>query len=316
MNLQHFHLEVAEWARQRDQSALAEIRHAVFVVEHGVPAATEQDGLDAAAAHLLARDDNGQPIGCGRLTDEHRIGHLAVLPTWRGQGVGVALLRGLIERARHFGWPEVSLTALVSAQGFYAREGFVADGAPFDEAGLPHQTMRLALTAPGRTDNLSNDGDTLSAGNREEVAAARLLLLGDARHRLSIHLPLLDGDSYSSATELAELRRIATSGRGAQVRILLHDPLAALRSSHRLIALAQRLPSALQIRTPVEEADLACASAYLLTDAGGCLFLPEATRPQGRASRRDRAAQAPLQQAFDESWERAQRAAMLQPLDL
>ncbi len=29
--------------------------------------------------------------------------------------------------------------------GFYRRLGFVPDGEPFDEAGIPHQAMRRAL---------------------------------------------------------------------------------------------------------------------------------------------------------------------------
>ncbi|WP_235499630.1 hypothetical protein [Frateuria sp. Soil773] len=156
----------------------------------------------------------------------------------------------------------------------------------------------------------------LPAGDRTEVAAARLHLLRAARHRLDLYLPQLAGGDYGSAEELAQWRRVATSGRGAQIRILLHDPAGALRDGHRLVALAQRLPSALQIRVPVEDADLAYASAYLLNDAGGYLFLPEATRPQGRAADGDRAAQAPLRQHFEEVWERSMRATMLQPLDL
>jgi len=148
------------------------------------------------------------------------------------------------------------------------------------------------------------------------VAEARLQLLTDARHQLAVHLPLLGNDSYASAEELAQLRRIAISGRWARIRVLLHDPAAALRNDHRLVALAQRLPSAIQIRMPVDEADLAYVSAYLLNDVGGYLFLPEADRPEGRAARHDRASQAPLQQHFDEVWERAERASMLQSLDI
>jgi len=116
--------------------------------------------------------------------------------------------------------------------------------------------------------------------------------------------------------EMAELRRIATSGRGADIRILLHDPEAALRNSHRLVSLAQRLPSVLHIRTPLEEVDLAYASAYLLTDQGGYLFQPDARRADARASLGDRAAQAPLAQHFSEVWERSAPARALQPLDL
>jgi hypothetical protein len=151
---------------------------------------------------------------------------------------------------------------------------------------------------------------------REALAAARLQLLAAARHRLALHLPQLGRDDYGNDAELAELKRIATSGRRAEIRILLHDPAAALRDGHRLIALFQRLSSAIAIRTPVEDADRQCAGAWLTTDTGGYLLLPDAGRPQGRMALADRAEQVPLQQQFDATWERSVRASELQSLDL
>ena len=316
MRLQDFSVEIAEWSCERDRLALLEIRQQVFIVEQGVPEARERDGLDDSCWHLLARDEGGRPIGCGRLTPAHKLGRMAVLSDWRGRGVGEALLRELISRARALGWPQLSLAAQVSAVGFYQRAGFSVHGEVFEDAGLPHRMMQLALPLVSDPQEPVRDLDTLPAGSREETAAARMQVLADARHRLAIRLPRLGQDSYASTQELAELRRIAVSGRGAQIRILLHDPAAALHSDHRLIALAQRLPSAIQIRTPVEEIDLGYLSACLLNDAGGYLFQPEASRPQGRAARHDRASHAPLQQHFDEVWERAERASMLQALDL
>lgn len=166
------------------------------------------------------------------------------------------------------------------------------------------------------TDGKPAPGDPLPVGDADELAAARLALLAQARRQVDIRLPRLDGWLYSSAQELAELRRIATAGRGAQIRLLLHDPAAALRDGHRLILLMQRLPSVLKVRMPVEEIDLADISACLLTDAGGYLFQADADRPRGRAALADHPGWAPLRQQFDERWERAERAGMLQPLDL
>jgi predicted GNAT family N-acyltransferase len=317
MKLQNFHVEVAEWSREGQREALLDLRRIVFIEEQHVPEQRERDGLDAQCWHVLARDESGQPIGCGRLTLGHKIGRMAVLRDWRGQGVGAALLRELITRARAQGWPEVSLDAQVSAIGFYQREGFTAYGEEFEDAGLAHRAMGMALSvANDQLDRPLPDIGALAAGTRSDGVAARHQLLTDARHHLAIHIPALDSDSYASAEELDELRRIATSGRTAQIRILLHDPEAALRNDHRLIALAQRLPSAFQIRMPVEETDLAYVSAYLLNDVGGYLFLPEAGRPQGRAARHDRAGQIPLRQHFDEVWDRSERASMLQTLDI
>lgn len=314
MNLQDFHLERADWARERDREALREIRLEVFVQEQGVPEALEWDELDEASSHVLARDAAGRPVGCGRLTPLHKIGRMAVRQPWRGTGVGVALLRELVSRARALGWTEVSLDAQITAIGFYEREGFVAHGEVFDDAGIPHRHMTLTLASAERP--AQSVAENLPAGNRSEQADTRLALLREARYRLMIYQPTLPADIYSSSAEVDELRRIATSGRGAEIRVLLHDPAAALRDSHRLVALAQRLPSVVLVRTPAEELDLAYGSAYLLTDSGGYLFQPDAGRPQGRASAHDRGAQAPLQQHFNEVWERAVRATALQPLDI
>lgn len=316
MKLQNFHTEVADWSREEQRAALLDLRRIVFIEEQGVPEARERDDLDGECWHILALDDAGAPIGCGRLTPAHKIGRMAVLEGWRGQGVGVALLRELVARARSQGWPEVKLDAQVSAIGFYEREGFEAYGDTFEDAGLMHRSMRLALPAPENSPRPMSDPGVLPARSREETAATRLQLLREARHELSIRLPLLDNDTLGSLDELAELRRIGTSGRSARIRILLHDPEAALRNDHRLIALAQRLSSAIEIRMPVEEVDLGCRSACLLNDAGGYLFLPEADRQSGRAASHDRATQAPLQRHFDEVWERSGRAGMLQVLDL
>lgn len=156
----------------------------------------------------------------------------------------------------------------------------------------------------------------LPAGNAAELASARHALLAAARRQVDIRLPRLDASLYASPEEMAELRRIATAGRGAQVRLLLNDPVTALRDGHRLILLMQRLPSVLHVRMPVEDMDLGNPSACLLTDGGGYLFQPDAERPQGRAALSDRPGWAPLRQQFDGMWERAERARMLQPLDL
>jgi hypothetical protein len=163
------------------------------------------------------------------------------------------------------------------------------------------------------------DHDTRAVEGREELANARQQLLAAARYKLAIYLPALLPDVLSSADELAELRRIATSGRGAEIRMILGDPAAALRAGHRLIDLAQRLPTAFQIRTPSSEegtSETRNGSSWLLNDGYGYLFLPDADRFQGRAALRDGPGQAPLLLQFEQMWERAAPATQLQPLGL
>ena len=70
---------------------------------------------------------------------------MAVLKEWRGRGVGAAILQALMDLAQKEGCSEVGLHAQTHALDFYARYGFTAVGAEFDEAGIPHRLMRIKL---------------------------------------------------------------------------------------------------------------------------------------------------------------------------
>jgi predicted GNAT family N-acyltransferase len=139
----HFHIVDADYAR--DYPLLRAVREPVFVIEQKVPLAMEWDALDPNCHHVLALDQQNNPIGTGRLTPEHTIGRMAVLSNWRGRGVGDALLTRLINKARQLGWPSISLHAQHKAVGFYQKHGFGAHGELYEEAGIWHQSMTLSL---------------------------------------------------------------------------------------------------------------------------------------------------------------------------
>lgn len=135
-------VRVADWGREA--ALLQSIRTRVFVQEQQVPAALESDGLDPQCAHVLALV-NRDPVGTGRLMPTGKIGRLAVLPASRRHGIGRRMLVRLVELARERGLPEVYLHAQVTALPFYVAQGFVPEGPEFDEAGIRHRRMRLAL---------------------------------------------------------------------------------------------------------------------------------------------------------------------------
>lgn len=138
-----FRLRHAAWTR--DAVLLQDVRRRVFIEEQGVPELLEWDEWDPVALHVLALDSRGLAIGTGRLMPDARIGRMAVLGHWRKRGVGGALLDALLDAAAARGMREVMLNAQTHALGFYARRGFVAEAAPFEDAGIPHRRMRLRL---------------------------------------------------------------------------------------------------------------------------------------------------------------------------
>jgi len=124
------------------------IRRRVFIEEQRVPEEIELDADDALAFHALATIGN-DAIGCGRMLDhgdgEVKIGRMAVMPEFRGTGVGRDILRFLMDRARARGLRKAVLHAQLTAEGFYLKEGFTPLGDVFDEAGIAHRKMEKLL---------------------------------------------------------------------------------------------------------------------------------------------------------------------------
>lgn len=138
-----FTLVTTDWHVHR--AALSAVRRQVFIEEQHVPEALEWDGEDEGAIHLLAFGLDGQAIGCARLLYEGRLGRMAVLPDWRGFGVGRALLDLAIEICHEQCLERVRLSAQTHAIGFYERAGFRVCSEIYDDAGIPHREMVLTL---------------------------------------------------------------------------------------------------------------------------------------------------------------------------
>ncbi|RGE45421.1 YbgC/FadM family acyl-CoA thioesterase [Comamonas testosteroni] len=125
------------------------LRLAVFVREQGVPREIEIDALDPVARHVVLFNALNQPVAAGRLVTDApgagRIGRMAVDRSVRGGRWGRMVLDSLIEAARERGDKEVVLHAQRHAEVFYLRAGFTVVGEPYEEAGIPHITMRKSL---------------------------------------------------------------------------------------------------------------------------------------------------------------------------
>jgi YbgC/YbaW family acyl-CoA thioester hydrolase len=125
------------------------IRKQVFVDEQGIPAELEWDAADAVCLHAVAYNRLGLALATGRLLEHEpgisKIGRMAVVATMRGSRLGRAVLDALVQAARERGDCQVLLHAQSSATGFYRRAGFEAQGAEFEEAGIPHLAMVKAL---------------------------------------------------------------------------------------------------------------------------------------------------------------------------
>lgn len=127
-------------------TAVVELRRRIFRDEQGIVAGDVSDGEDRDSLQALVVVPAGA-IGTGRLSPptathaEAHIAWVAILPAYRGRGIGTALMRELLAAADRAGMPVVTLSAQTHALSFYRRLGFVPYGSRFRVRGVEHQPM-------------------------------------------------------------------------------------------------------------------------------------------------------------------------------
>ncbi len=124
-----------------------ELRRAVFIEEQQIDEALEMDGLDEDSVHIAAVE-SGSVLGTARLRRSGRalkVQRVAVHRAARRRGIGTRIMRFIHSYARDRGVQRLRLSAQKEVVAFYHEIGYVADGPPHSEAGIPHQNMYLDL---------------------------------------------------------------------------------------------------------------------------------------------------------------------------
>ncbi len=117
------------------------VRNTVFTEEQGISSAIDFDGRCPDCYHVLALNDEGQPVGTGRMQKNGHIGRLAVIADRRGNGIGKAMLNEFVLYAQSISLKQVYLNSQEQAIGFYEKCGFVCEGEIFYEVNIPHIKM-------------------------------------------------------------------------------------------------------------------------------------------------------------------------------
>jgi putative N-acetyltransferase (TIGR04045 family) len=135
-----------------DLIAIQRIRHAVFVREQAIFAASDTDIHDPDPATLFVLGDvAGVPAGTVRLFPLENGGglwqgdRLAVLPEFRAAGIGAPLVRLAVATASARGGSRMLAHIQVANERFFTRLGWSVRSGPEDYLGHPHLLMDIAL---------------------------------------------------------------------------------------------------------------------------------------------------------------------------
>lgn len=128
----------------QDKKQIELIRKKVFQEEQNVPFELEFDGKDEQAIHLLAYVNN-QAVATTRIrqlsTYQVKIERLAVLPSFRKQGIATKLMETTLQLIEGKAYKEAIIHAQEYIKNFYYQLGFNQVGKTFIEAGIIHVKM-------------------------------------------------------------------------------------------------------------------------------------------------------------------------------
>ncbi|EPQ59153.1 acyl-CoA N-acyltransferase [Gloeophyllum trabeum ATCC 11539] len=150
---------VGEAGRDELRQQCYDVRIAVFIDEQGFPLDVEIDEADETATHFLLRLVPAlTPVGTIRAYRSkdgsyYKLSRLAVLKDYRKYGWGrelvLALHNWVVQDATSQGLSgpvPVVCHSQIPVKRFYAKLGYVEEGAEFDEDGAPHQKMVARLS--------------------------------------------------------------------------------------------------------------------------------------------------------------------------
>jgi hypothetical protein len=142
--------------------------------------------------------------------------------------------------------------------------------------------------------------ETLADNRAGAVAVATV-----AKRELALFSHDLEPLLYDKDEFIGVAQALATRSRMSRIRIATIDPGAAIRAGHRLISVAQRFSSYVEVRRASRD-HAQLAETFLVADEEAVLFRPIASRYEGYADVR-----APLEarkflKQFADIWEKAE----------
>lgn len=133
-------------AEDSDYKIVRNIRIAVFTDEQGADADKEFDEFDSFSDFALLYDGENT-VATARIVKTskgYKIGRIAVLKEYRGNGYGEDIVRAVTEKAFDYGADKVYVDAQNYAVPFYEKIGFKVIGEELIDRGLPHIPMSVS----------------------------------------------------------------------------------------------------------------------------------------------------------------------------
>ena len=140
-------------------------------------------------------------------------------------------------------------------------------------------------------------------------------LCSSASREICILSPRLDHDVFDNAELVDAIGVLIRSSRQTRVRILVSDSRALVTRGHRLLQLARRLPSSVQIQKQVDHPQWK-GETIVICDRDGVLYKPGDSDHEGFYEPSSRASTQRHLELFDELWRHSEQDVELRSLSI
>ncbi|MCP5423453.1 MAG: hypothetical protein H6970_00065 [Gammaproteobacteria bacterium] len=166
---------------------------------------------------------------------------------------------------------------------------------------------------------MNQDNQPLSLAGPEDARQALLALLEGVRRSLHLYTPYVDPRLYDDAQVLDTLRSRIVSQPRLRFCLLLPPAAEWRRECPRLVNLAERLSSSMELRTPAPDEPRErkeFGQSICLADEAGLLYLLDPRRLVGSFTPQRVAASREMMNFFQGVWEKSQADPELRNLRL
>ncbi len=150
---------------------------------------------------------------------------------------------------------------------------------------------------------LGQDSGEIDIEGRDHLIALSLAMVSQCRRRLDLVSRHLDPDVYDNDAFVEAVKQLALDHRQARIRLLIIDARPLINQGHRLIELANRLPTFIDVRAPAAQ-HKGFNEAFLVADNEGYIHRQFSDRFDGQADFADRRLTAGYIDRFENMWER------------
>ena len=162
---------------------------------------------------------------------------------------------------------------------------------------------------------LGRDSELIALHSADDHRLVTEHMLGQARREFCLLTRNMDQAIYDQEGFIAGLKALALRSRTSHIRILLQDNDKAIKQGHRIIGLARRLTSSLEIHTPAADW-LEHAENFLLIDDCGFIHQTLATSHEATASYQAPLKVQRLRAEFEHIWDSSEGDSELRRLYL